>query len=148
MDNAPAYELPAPTQDERTMAVLAHALQFVGSFIAPLVIFLVKRDSKFTSFHALQALLLQITLIVCMVGTMVVFFAFFFAGIIGQSGRNPGPPPAIFVFFPLIWLVMFGGQITVLVLSIVYSIKAGRGEWAGYPVIGRIARSLLGLPRS
>src|SRR5258708_37690413 len=48
------------TQDERTMAVLAHALQGVGWFIAPLVILIAKRDSRFVAFHALQALLLQV----------------------------------------------------------------------------------------
>jgi len=49
-----------PRQDERTMALLAHVLQLVGWWIPPLVIFLVKRDSRFVSFHALQPLLLQI----------------------------------------------------------------------------------------
>jgi hypothetical protein len=28
-------------------------------------------------------------------------------------------------------------------MAIVYAIKAGRGEWANYPVIGKIARGLL-----
>jgi len=40
-------------QDEKTFALLAHVLGFSG-FIAPLVFFLVKRDSKFVSFHALH----------------------------------------------------------------------------------------------
>lgn len=48
------------TQDERTMAILAHALQVVGWWIAPLIIFLIQRKSRFVSFHAMQALLLQI----------------------------------------------------------------------------------------
>jgi uncharacterized membrane protein len=29
------------------------------------------------------------------------------------------------------------------VIAIVYAIKAGRGEWANYPVIGKIARRIL-----
>jgi len=48
------------TLDERTMAILAHMLQTVGLWIAPLIIFVVKRESKFVSFHVLQALLLQV----------------------------------------------------------------------------------------
>jgi uncharacterized membrane protein len=52
------------TQDERTMATLAHALQVVGWWIAPLIIFLIHRKSRFVSFHALQALLLQIVYMV------------------------------------------------------------------------------------
>ena len=60
------------TPDERTMATLAHALQLVGSWIAPLIIFLIRRRSRFVSFHALQALLLQIihTIIVLVLMTV------------------------------------------------------------------------------
>src|SRR5262249_16178788 len=50
------------TQDERTMATLAHLLQLVTSWMGPLVIFFVKRDSPFVKFHALQALILQVCL--------------------------------------------------------------------------------------
>ena len=52
------------TQDERTMATLANALQVVGWWIAPLIIFLIHRKSRFVSFHALQALLLQIAYLI------------------------------------------------------------------------------------
>ncbi|HET7748818.1 MAG TPA: hypothetical protein VFK81_05520 [Terriglobales bacterium] len=30
-----------------------------------------------------------------------------------------------------------------LVIAIVYAIKAGRGEWAEYPVLGRVSRKIL-----
>ena len=43
------------------MAILAHMLPIVGLWIAPLIIFVVKRESRFVSFHALPALLLQVT---------------------------------------------------------------------------------------
>ncbi|MFZ0479207.1 MAG: hypothetical protein WAL71_08660 [Terriglobales bacterium] len=39
----------AITQDERTMATLAHVLQVVGWWIAPLIIFLVQLKSRFVS---------------------------------------------------------------------------------------------------
>jgi hypothetical protein len=35
------------TDNERTMAVLAHVLQLVGGWIAPLIIFFIKRESRF-----------------------------------------------------------------------------------------------------
>lgn len=131
------------TQDERTMATLAHALQVVGWWIAPLIIFLVQRKSRFVSFHALQALLLQIAYLILMVGFMVLWFAAFFGVMIHQHGNNNAPPTAFFIMMPLIWLAFMGGWITVLVIAIVYAIKAGRGEWANYPLIGRIARRIL-----
>jgi hypothetical protein len=36
--------LPEPTPDEKTMATLAQVLQIVGSWLAPLIIYLVRRE--------------------------------------------------------------------------------------------------------
>jgi uncharacterized membrane protein len=33
--------------------------------------------------------------------------------------------------------------VTVIVFAILYAIRAGRGEWAEYPIIGRWARQIL-----
>ena len=131
------------TQDERTMATLAHALQVVGWWIAPLIIFLVQRKSRFVSFHALQALLLQIAYLILMGGFMVFWFATFFGLMMHQHGNNNPPPPAFFIIMPLIWLGFMSMWVAVLVIAILYAIKAGRGEWANYPVIGKIARRIL-----
>ena len=133
-----------PTQDERTMAILAHVLQIVGWWIAPLIIFLIKRESRFTSFHALQALFLQILYMFLMVLFVVVWFAGIFV-IMAHAPAEKGapPPPGFFVLMPLVWLgwmVMWG---LMIVVAIVYGIKSGRGEWAEYPVLGRLARNVL-----
>jgi uncharacterized membrane protein len=134
-----------PTQDERTMATLAHALQIIGSWIAPLVIFLIRRESRFVAFHALQALLLQVLHVIAIVIFMVVWFGLIFSLIFHQVGAKPptAPPLGVFVVFPLFWLFIMGANITILVIAIMYSIKAGRGEWAEYPVLGRWARKML-----
>jgi uncharacterized membrane protein len=131
------------TQDERTMATLAHALQVIGWWIAPLIIFLIQRKSRFVSFHALQALLLQIANLIVMGGFMVLWFVMIFAMIAHQSADKNAPPVALFVVMPIVWLGFMGMWIFVLVIAIVYAIKAGRGEWANYPLIGRIARRIL-----
>jgi uncharacterized membrane protein len=131
------------TQDERTMATLAHALQVVGWWIAPLIIFLVSRKSRFVSFHALQPLLLQIANLIVMAGFMVLWFVMIFATIAHQSADKNAPPVALFVLMPIIWIGFMGMWTFVLVIAIVYAIKAGRAEWANYPLIGRIARRIL-----
>jgi len=132
-----------PTSDERTMATLAQVLQLVGWWIAPLVIFLVKRDSRFVSFHALQALLLQIVWMVIGGVLIIGWMAIIFSTVAFHPQGSSGPPPPIFFVFPLFWLgwmVLWAGM---LVVAIVYGIKAGRGEWAAYPVIGSLARRIL-----
>lgn len=56
-----------PTSDERLMAILSHilCLVFVVGLIAPLVIYLIKKDeSKFVAAHAKESLNFQITVII------------------------------------------------------------------------------------
>src|SRR5262249_31518019 len=135
-----------PTQDEMTMATLAQALQIIGGWIAPLIIFLIRRQSRFVSFHALQALLLQILHVI---GVMIFVVGFFI--VMGftifhsvAAGQTPAQPPIVmFLMFPFLWLFLVATNITILVIAIVYAIKAGRGEWAEYPVIGSWARRML-----
>jgi uncharacterized Tic20 family protein len=136
-----------PTQDEKTMASLAQFLQLFGGWIAPLVIFLVKRQSRFVSFHALQVLLLQVVhvigiIVFVMVWIMIVFGTVFFS-IAHQAPGHAEPPIAFFLAFPLIWLVVIGYWVFILITAIVYGIKASQGEWAEYPILGRWARKLL-----
>lgn len=132
--------LPAPTPDERTMAFLAHLLQVFTGFIAPLVIYCVKQDSRFVKFHALQSLIWQLCYMVVVFGGMIIFFVSMFATIATSTapahGSNP-PHPLFFLFIPLIWGLAMFGWIANLVLGIMYGIKANRGEWAGYPIIGK-----------
>lgn len=133
-----------PTQDDRTMAILAHVLQLVGWWIAPLIILLIKREARFVSFHALQALLLRIVYAVLFAVCMILFFSSFFLTVANNPHpQNAQPPPAFFLLFPLIWLGFVGGWAVMLVIAIVYGIKAGRGEWAEYPVLGALARRFL-----
>ncbi|HYM78568.1 MAG TPA: DUF4870 domain-containing protein [Candidatus Dormibacteraeota bacterium] len=143
-DSIPGY-VAGTTSDERTMATLAHVLQLVGGWIAPLIIFLVKRDSRFVSFHALQALLLQGLYFLLIMILMAGIFAAVLAGVAFHqpADQHRSLPPAFVLIFPIFWLGMMGWWVLVLVVAIVYGIKAGRGEWAEYPLIGRLARHIL-----
>ena len=132
------------TPDERTMATLAHALQLIGSWIAPLIIFLIRRRSRFVAFHALQALLLQIVHTIIVLALMMLWFTTIFTIVFHQTGGKPPEfPPALFVLFPLVWLGFMVMWVGTLIIAILYAIKAGRGEWADYPVLGKLARKIL-----
>jgi uncharacterized membrane protein len=135
--------LPEPTADEKTLAVLAHALQLVSAFIAPLIILLVKRESKFVRFHALQVLFLHIAYVVVFGGLL----ALCAIGILVFSPAldSKEPPVGLLVLFPLVWLGLMGAYVLTLVLAVVYAFKAGRGEWAAYPIVGRFAAKVAGV---
>ena len=142
--SSPSSAWPEPNSDERTMAVLAHALQMVGGWIAPLVIFLVKKDSLFVRFHALQALMLHLVYLVLFMVCGVVWFVTIFTTVIGHAAdKSAGPPVALFVIVPLMWLFFFVGWLVMIICAIVFAVKAGHGEWAEYPVLGRLSRKFL-----
>ena len=135
---ARVVELEAPTEDERTMAMLANLLMAFTGFIGPLVIFCVKQNSRFVRFHSLQALLWHAVYM----GVIFVFMALFFVVMMTSLIHNPpdphsqAPPPFIFLF-PLVWLGFMGGWVVNVILGVVYGIRANRGEWATYPVYGK-----------
>ncbi len=130
-----------PSPDERTMAMLAELLQLFSSFIGPLIIFLVKRDSPFVRFHALQAILWHIMTAMLSIAGVVAFLAM--AAASSSFGTQKSPVPILFIFG--IWALFGAIGLTNIVVAIYFAIKANNGVWASYPVIGHIARSLLGL---
>ncbi len=98
MSDAGAIEGIVPTQDERTMGTLAHVLQLVGGWIAPLIIFLVKRNSRFVSFHALQVLLLQaLYFAVVMIGMGGFFIVMAVSAFHPQATQHSSAPPVFFL---------------------------------------------------
>jgi len=144
MNETPPIGATEPAQNERTMAALAHMLQPVAGWIAPLVILVLKRESRFVSFHALQALLLQIVCVIVISLFVVMWFGTFFLALVHHGGGgNTAPSPAVFILFPLIWLGFMGLWVVMLVIAVLYGIKAGRGEWAEYPLLGSVSRNLL-----
>ena len=119
---AQSYDsLPALTQDDKTMAMLAYLVGIVTGFAGPLILWLLKKDqSKFVAYHALQALLLHAAVVVGYLLSFVLFFL-----IIGM--------------FTLPIFVLLG-----LVFSILAGLAANRGEWYEIPVLGKIARQQTG----
>lgn len=115
---------------ERNQATLAHVLQVMTWFmpvgwIAPLVILLINRNSRFVRFHALQVLFFQILYDVLLVmGIFVPFLTMLFAGMV------------------YLWL-----WVPLSVVAIVYGVKAARGKWAKYPVLGVLALRVLKISR-
>ena len=75
-------ETPAtpPTADEKTMGILSHILCLVGGFIAPLIIYLIKKDeSVYVREQAKESLNFQLTVLICyivswfLIGTIIFF---------------------------------------------------------------------------
>lgn len=121
------------TQDDRLWAMLSYLLAFIASFIAPLIIYLVKKDSsRYVAFHALQSLLLHAA------AAVVGIACFVAAAVFGMLG------PLVLLAIPL-FLVQLAVGIGLMVLLIVAAIKSFGGEWYEIPYVGRIARRQVGV---
>jgi len=104
-ETTPGY---TPSQDEKTMAILSHILTVVVGFLAPLIIYLIKKDeSAFVAEHSKESLNFQISLFI--------IYILLFITIIGIL---------------LIWVLM----IVNLVVVIVATIRASEGKLYKYPL--------------
>src|ERR1044071_3427188 len=61
---------------EKTMAILSHILCIVVGFIAPLVIYLVKKDSPYVQAHAKESLNFQLTMILAFIVSAILIIVF------------------------------------------------------------------------
>ena len=120
------------------MALLVNVLAIFSSFLAPLIFYLVKKDSRFVAFYSLQVLIWHAAYALIFFVGMIIAFIFMFSTIVTHPHNAPDQPPpsAFFGVFGLVWLWGMGGWVLNLVLGIVYVIKANQGEWARFPVLG------------
>ncbi len=75
--SAPQSTGEGPTKDEKLLAVLAHILPLAVGFLAPLVIWLVKKDeSAFIDDQAKEALNFQISMFIYVMASFLLCFVF------------------------------------------------------------------------
>ena len=101
--------LVVPTSEEKTMAILSHILCIVAGFLAPLIIYLVKKDSAYVQAHAKESLNFQLTMLIAWIVSFILIFI-----IIGA-------------------FLMFLLGIANLVLVIVATIRASENKMYKYP---------------
>jgi len=106
--------LNSPVSEERTLAILCHVLCIVGWILAPIIIYLVKKDeSSFVAAHAKESMNFQITVFIVTMALLI--------SVVGIL---------------LIWLV----APIAMILMIVASIKASEGKLYRYPFTLRLIK--------
>lgn len=103
-----------PSSDEKTLALLSHVITFVSNFIAPLIIYVIKKDeSAFVTAHAKESLNFQLTILLAVI--------VLFVSIVGIL---------------LLWVV----GIYAFVLVIIATIRASEGKLYRYPLTIRFIK--------
>lgn len=107
-----------PSQDEKTMGMMAHVGAAVGvliglPFLAPLLILLMKsKESAFIRYHAVESLNLQITSLIAYAITVIIAVI--------TCGIGAALVPVV--------------TIAVVVLNVIAGLKANEGELYRYPI--------------
>lgn len=105
------------TQEEKNIALIAHLLSLVTGFLAPLIIWLVKKDqSSYIDHHAKEALNFQISI--------------YIYGIV--SG--------ILVVLLIGIVLLFVLGIFAFIVILIATIKASKGEYYRYPLTIRFLK--------
>ena len=108
--------------EERTLAALTHLSGLsgyiipLGGVLVPIIIWIVKRDSKVISSIAKQALILNVIVFLLIAGTVLLWLTIVLI-------------PAVVLFWILLGLAA-------IALPIVGAIKAWDGAYYRYPVVG------------
>lgn len=75
-----------PSGDEKTLALLAHVLTFVAPILAPLIIYLVKKDeSEYIAYHAKESLNFQISIAIYVIALVITIIGVLFAWIVAVA---------------------------------------------------------------
>jgi uncharacterized Tic20 family protein len=110
-------EKSGPSKDDCNIAMLAHLLGIVTGFIAPLVIWLLKKDeSAYIAQEAKEALNFQITMSIAFFAAWILCFIF-----IG------------FLLMPVLVIANF-------VLCIIAAVTAAKGQGYRYPIAIRLVQ--------
>lgn len=139
-DPIPGAPSAVEPQENRLLAALAH-LSFITGFwlIAPIAIYVVKRkESRFVAFHALQAVLVQVVFGVVMT---LGFIGFVVLTAVAGSSRSDALAMVVFTL-PLGGFAL--GLLTLFTVHAVAAFRAWRGEGWSIPLVGGLARAILG----
>ncbi|MEO6695674.1 MAG: DUF4870 domain-containing protein [Ignavibacteria bacterium] len=137
---------PAPTSDEKLLAMLAHLSVFLGGIILPIIIWATQKDkSKFVRFHSLQSIFFHIAFIGIIIGFILLFIVIllisgFGLGMFTEADVRGGE--GLPVFMIIIMIILYGGIFLIVFGGIGYSIylalKTYKGNLVKIPVIGKI----------
>lgn len=127
--------------DERMISLFAHLSLFLGGILLPIIFWATNRDkSKFVVFHSLQSLWFHIAFAVLIVAFVVVMVMVVLIGGFGLGAMSGSGEMSVFMiivmigFYGLLFLGIFGAY----GYSIYMGIKAYKGEYVKYPVIGNM----------
>ncbi len=112
------------------------AIPYVLGILIAIVIYFVKKEDPHVRFHAMQAILLDLAV---MVASFALFGVLIVAALaLGIAGRGVG----FFAGFWLIWLGVMGFAVLVFIMKLIFAYKAYTDPGFRLPIIGKQAERM------
>ncbi len=112
------------------------AIAYVFGILIALLIYLLKKDDKFARFHALQAIFVDLAIMLVSIPLGILLFAGFFVSGFASGGAG------FFAGFWIIWLAFMAFAGLVFILRLLFAYKAFSGSRFKLPIIGAQAEKM------
>jgi uncharacterized membrane protein len=134
--NAPLATPPGGGPKDKTSmgldANVAALLAYVATWLSGLIIFLMEKENRFVRFHAMQAIMFGVSIIVLYIVAAIVSLIF---GLILSMIHE-----SLAILAGIIWLIV---PVIALVGWVMCLIKAYQGQWFKLPIIGNMAEKMV-----
>lgn len=127
-----APEAATPSSDGKAFGAIA----YIFGILIALLIYLLKKDDKFTRFHALQAIFVDLVIMLVSIPLGILLFAGFF--VFGFASGGAG----FFAGFWIIWLAFMAFAGLLFILRLFFAYKAFSGSRFRLPIIGAQAEKM------
>ena len=124
-----AQEAPVQQQSTSEDGKIFAAISYVFGLLIAIIIYLLKKEDRYVRFHAAQAILFDICVMVISVVLAVAMIAIFFVVGIATGGIG-------FILFPILWLGMIGYAFILLLARLYFAYQAYKGKEFQLPIIG------------
>ncbi|MFH0884388.1 MAG: hypothetical protein V1861_01625 [Candidatus Micrarchaeota archaeon] len=121
-----------PNDESRLIAAISYVF---GVFVA-VIIFLLKKEDRYVKFHAAQAIMVDLAVMVLGLGAAVIGIGL--AVVLGIATMGIG----FFLGFWLVWLVLMVFGLCVLIVRLFLAFQAFSGKRFGIPLIGAHAEKI------
>lgn len=115
---------------------LLAAIVYVLGILVAVIIFLLKKDDKYVRFHAAQALLFDITVMLFSIPLTIILFAVFFVAGIVSFGVG------FFLGFGVLWIGIMAFSVGIFLAKVFLGYKAYQGETFKLPFLGDQAEKI------
>jgi uncharacterized membrane protein len=105
------------------------AISYVFGFLIAIIIYLLKKEDRYVRFHAAQAILFDICIMVASVVLAVAMIGIFFVVGIATGGIG-------FILFPILWVGMIGYAFILFIARLYFAYRAYKGNAFQLPIVG------------